>query len=135
MHSRERNLIYEESYSDSEYDVSDDSTIGSYSVDYHDDYQDNEFGVQTDLQELEYETVKSGMWVMVIYDEEKWIGRVLEKAEGQVRVQCLEMLFGVTGSQKLKSDHEGKFYFQVYKTDVIPRQSSSGTGKKLLWNY
>ena len=42
--------MYEESNSGSEYDVSDDSTIDSYSVDYQGDYQDNEVGERIDLQ-------------------------------------------------------------------------------------
>ena len=50
--SRKRKLMYEESNSGSEYDVSDDSTIDSYSVDYQGDYQDNEVGERIDLQYL-----------------------------------------------------------------------------------
>ena len=114
-HSRKRKLMYEESDSDSEYDVSDDSTISSYSVDYQDDYQDNEVGERTDFQEFEYEAVKSGMWIIVIYEEEKWLGRVLEIRGGQVRVQCLEKPFGVTGPQKLESGHEAIFHFKFIK--------------------
>ena len=50
--SQKRKLMYEESNSGSEYDVSDDSTIDSYSVDYQGDYQDNEVGERIDLQYL-----------------------------------------------------------------------------------
>ena len=48
------------------------------------------------------EVVKSGMWVIAIYEGEKLLGRLLEKKGSQVRVQCLERLFGVTGPQKLE---------------------------------
>ena len=33
------------------------------------------------------------MWVIVIYEEEKWIGKVVTKGHDQVCVRCLEKPF------------------------------------------
>ena len=35
------------------------------------------------------EKVKEGMWVIVIYKEEKWIGKVVTKCHDQVCIRCL----------------------------------------------
>ena len=35
------------------------------------------------------EKVKEGMWVIVIYEEEKWIGKVVTKCHDQVCIRCL----------------------------------------------
>ena len=42
---------------------------------------------------IPYEKVKEWMWVIVIYEEEKWIGKVVTKGHDQVCVRCLEKPF------------------------------------------
>ena len=41
------------------------------------------------LKPIPYEKVKEGMWVIVIYEEEKWIGKVVTKCHDQVCIRCL----------------------------------------------
>ena len=38
---------------------------------------------------IPYEKVKEGMWVIVIYEEEKWIGKVVTKCHDQVCIRYL----------------------------------------------
>ena len=65
----------------------------------HDDETEDE---TNDLEEIHYEDDKSGMWVLVFYEKEKWLRKVIEKREGQVRVSCLEKPFGVNMPQNME---------------------------------
>ena len=47
------------------------------------------------LKPIPYEKVKEGMWVIVIYEDEKWVGKVVTKCHDQVCVRCLEKPFGI----------------------------------------
>ena len=89
------------------------------------------------MEEIHYEYVKSGMWVLVFYEQEKWLRKVIEKRDGQVRVRCLERPFGVNMPQNMEREHEAVFYHNdnVYKVNVKPWQSGSVTGRKFLWQY
>ena len=87
------------------------------------------------MEEIHYEDVKSGMWVLVFYEQEKWLRKVIEKREGQVRARCLEKPFGVNMPQNMEREHEVIFYHNVYKANVKPWRSGSGTGPKCLWQY
>ena len=98
----------------------------------HDDEKEDE---TNDLEEIHYEDVKSGMWVLVFYEQEKWLGKVIEKREVQVRARCLEQPFGVNMPQNMEREHEVIFYHNVYKANVKPWWSASGTGPKFLWQY
>ena len=72
------------------------------------------------------------MWVLVFSEQEKWLGKVIKKREGQVRVRCLEKPFGVNMPQNMERQHEAVFYHTVYKVNIKPWQSGSGTGRKFL---
>ena len=126
-----RKLWYDQSESEnSDSDVSEQSNF----LDEHDVGHDDESEDETnDLEEIHYEDVRSGMWVLVFYEQEKWLGKVIEKREGQVRVRCLEKPFGVNMSQNMERKHEAVFYHNVYKAYVKSWQSGSGTGWKFLW--
>ena len=62
-----------------------------------------------DLEEIHYEDVKSGMWVLVFYEQEKWLGKVIEKKEHKVRVGCSEKPFGMNMPQITEREHETVF--------------------------
>ena len=107
-------------------------------MDEHDVGHDDESEDKTnDLEEIHYEDVKSGMWVLVFYEQEKCLGKVIEKREGQVRVRCLKKPFGVNMPQNMEREHGAVFYHNdnVYKANVKPWQSGSGTGRKFLRQY
>ena len=64
---------------------------------------------------IPYEKLKEGMLVViVIYEEEKWIGKVVTKCHDQVFVRCLEKPFGI---------HQLGELMQMVEKDV----SGSGT--------
>ena len=51
---------------------------------------------------IPYEKMKEGMWVIVIYKEEKWIRKVVTKCHDQVCVRCLGKPFGIHQPQLLE---------------------------------
>ena len=84
-----------------------------------------------------YEKVNEGIWVIAIYEEEKWIGKVVTKCHDQY-VRCLEKPFGIHQWQLLA--REDSIYFsQVYHTDITPEQTQIDTngrkGRKWFWHY
>ena len=48
-----------------------------------------------DEDEIEYCDVKEGMWVVVVYEEERFIGKVQHKKAGEVNVRRLEKPLGI----------------------------------------
>ena len=110
LHSRKRMLMYEESDFDSDYDVSDDSTIGGYSVDYQDDYQDNEVGEQIDLPKLEW-----GSQIRDVGYRYLWGREVARKTSGKERRSSESAVprkvIWSYRTTKVGSDHKVIFYF------------------------
>ena len=79
---KKRKLWYDQSES-SDSDISEQSNF----LDEHDvGHGDKSEDETNDLEEIHYEDVKSGMWVLVFYEQEKWLGKAIEKREGEVRV-------------------------------------------------
>ena len=128
-----RRLWYDQSESESsDSDISEQSNFSDEHDVGHDDESEDE---TNDLEEIHYKDVKSRMWVLVFYEQEKWLGKVIEKRKGQVRVRSLEKPFGVNMPQHMEREHEAVFYHNVYKANVKPWQSRSGTDRKFLWQY
>ena len=75
------------------------------------------------------------MWVLVIYEMEKFIGRVAAKKCQQVMVHCLEKPFGIGVAQKFERENEAIYYRTVYSTTVVPTEVGSSTTRKLFWSY
>ena len=73
---------------------------------------------------IPYEKVKEGMWVIVIYEEEKWIGKVVTKCHDQVCVRCLEKPFGLHQSQLLERQEDSIYFSHVCHTDITPQQNT-----------
>ena len=69
------------------------------------------------------EKVKEVMSVIVTYEEEKWIGKVVTKCHDQVCVRCLEKLFAIHQPQLLEREEDSIYFSQVYHTDVIAEQT------------
>ena len=92
-------LWHDESDSDSaNFDTSEQSSF----LDKHDVGNDGDKDERNYSEDVQFEDVKSGMWVLVFYEQENWLGNVLEKWEGQVRVKCFYKPFGVNMLQKWK---------------------------------
>ena len=69
---------------------------------------------------LEYEEVLLRQWVLVIYEEEVFIGRVLNKnkEDKKYEVLCLEKLYIIREPQKMEK--EVVWYSTVYKAKDEP---------------
>ena len=57
---------------------------------------------QMTLQPMPFDDVNIGMWVIAIYEDEKWLANVVDKWGNQVLVHCLEKPFGVKEPQNLE---------------------------------
>ena len=88
---------------------------------------------------IPFEKVKEGMCVIVIYEEEKWIGKVVAKFHDQVCVRCLGKPFGIHQPQLLEREENSIYFSQVYHTDIIPEQTqidaNGRKGRKWFWHY
>ena len=58
-------------------------------------------------------TVKEGDWVVVIYEQEKFIGKVANVVNGQAALQCLTKPLGINTLQDFEAD-------TVYYTSIMP---------------
>ena len=76
------------------------------------------------------------MWVLIKYDDVTYIGRVINKACGYVKVQCPTERFG-NGStpQKFERESEACDYSTVYATNVVPSMQGSSTGRNFSFTY
>ena len=85
------------------------------------------------------EKVKEVMSVIVIYEEEKWIGKVVTKCHDQVCVRCLEKPFAIHQPQLLEREEDSIYFSQVYHTDITPEQTqidaNDRKGCKWFWHY
>ena len=87
---------------------------------------------------MHYDDVQPGIWVVVVYEEEKFIGKVQHKKGGEVNVRCLEKPLGINTPQIFEPG-EGIYYEKVYKTDIIPTQTQTDVDgkqkRKWFWVY
>ena len=60
------------------------------------------------------------MWVITIYENEKWLGNVVDKKANQVCVRCLEKPYAVKEPQNLEREEVDTFVDQVFYIDVVP---------------
>ena len=65
---------------------------------------------------MSYKDVFPRIWVVVKYEGERFLGKVLQKRCGEYVVECLSMPFGVNTPQQ--SEDEGIFYTEVYQSDI-----------------
>ena len=49
------------------------------------------------------------MWMIDIYQDEKWLANVVDKRGNQVLVRCLEKPFGVKEPQNLEREEDAIF--------------------------
>ena len=68
--------------------------------------------------------VKIGDWVTVFYNNEKYIGRVLDMINQQFQVRCLEKPFGTNVAQKLERENDAVFYEHVYSCPLKIKKCS-----------
>ena len=91
------------------------------------------------LQPIPFDDVIIRMWVIAIYEDEKWLANVVDKRGNQVLVRCLEKPFGVKEPQNLEREEDAIFVEQVFHIDVVPTLSqiapNGKKGCKWFWHY
>ena len=76
-------------------------------------------------------SVKEGDWVVVIYEEEKFIGKVANVVNGQAAMQCLAKSLRINTQQDFEAD---TIYCEtVYYTSIMPKLVKVGRGWK--WSF
>ena len=94
---------------------------------------------KNDLLAVNYDDVKIGMLVIAIYEQEKWLGKVVEKKANQVCVRCLEKPFGINLLQDLERDENAVYFSRVFYTNIVPiltqTDANGRKGRKWLWRY
>ena len=74
-----------------------------------------------------------GDWVLVGYEGEKYLGKVLSKRKDEVQVRCLEKLWGIQELQQFERLDNAIFYKDVYASDTTPKWVEKG--RKWFWTY
>ena len=87
---------------------------------------------------MDFNEVEIGMWVVAVYEMERFLGKVIAKKVGKFNVDCLEKPFGINTPQFFEND-EDVWYDKVYKTGVIPQQTQIDADgnkcRKWFWVY
>ena len=69
------------------------------------------------------------MWVIVVYEGEKFLGTIQKIGNGKFNARCLEKALGITGPQLQERDTID--YDYAYKTNIQPKLSDiDANGKK-----
>ena len=84
---------------------------------------------------MESEQVKIGMWVKVVYEGEKFLGKVTDVKNGYYAVRCLERPFCIGQPQQFEKESQVIYYDEVYKTDVKPTLAMNNNRGWRKWTY
>ena len=83
------------------------------------------------MQQISDSDVIENMWVIVIYKEEKFLGRVLEKRNSEYLVKCLQKPLGIREPQEMEKDaifYEKIIILIFYQVCHIIQQSKMNFG-------
>ena len=85
---------------------------------------------------MHYDDVFPGMWVVVIYEGERFLGNVQHKKKGEFNVLCLEKPYGIGEPQSYESGIP-IYYDKVYHTNIVPTttQTDSSGRKQRKWLF
>ena len=78
----------------------------------------SEYKPNNDLIAIDSENVAIKMLVIIIYENEKFLGNVIEKKTNQICILCLEKLLRLNDPQDLERDVA--FFNFVFKTNIKP---------------
>ena len=137
-YKRESTMLRSVSYPDLEENSSGSTTIPSPNTEENFDDSpkllepDNTIEL-TDYNQVQYEDVNEGQWVLVIYEEEKFIGKVLHKKNDMIMVRCLEKPFGIRIPQDFEKEEDAIYYDTVYAIEVVPEMVKVNRSWK--WMY
>ena len=80
-------------------------------------------------------SAKVGMWVKVVYEEEAFLGKIMDLCiENGCEVRCLKLPYAVAGSgSEFKKESDRCYYPKVYSPNVKP--ANVAAGRKFVWKY
>ena len=150
LHESDDEDDYENDDGNSDYEFESEISVDENNEDLSDeDFQISSVDkpLSSNSQEMKYDKgekpmifndVEAGMWVIVVYEGEKFLGKVQDKKVGQFNVLCLEKQSGINIPQNFEKG-EGVYYDNVCKTDIKPEQTQvDEDGKKTrkwFWKY
>ena len=102
-------------------DGSDDDLLDDCDNDGINDGQDSS-SEQLYGEELSHKKVKEGIWVVVEYEGEKFLGKVQSKSSEAISVLCLEKHLGIREPQSFEKGGAID-YKSVYETKLKPYQT------------
>ena len=70
--------------------------------------------------------------MLVGYEGEKYLGKVLSNRKDEVQVRCLEKLWGIQELQQFERLDNAIFYKDFYASDTTPKWVEKG---KWCWTY
>ena len=71
--------------------------------------------------------------MLVVYEGEKYLRKVLSKRKDEVQVCCLEKPWGIQELQEFERLDNAIFYKEVYASDTTPKWVEKG--RKWFWTY
>ena len=75
----------------------------------------------------------AGDWVLVRYEEERFIGKVICIKNTEVQVRCLDKPYGIHEPQKFEREEDAIFYTSVFRANEQPKMVQRG--RKWFWTY
>ena len=87
------------------------------------------------LKEMDISNVKTGEWVLVNYEGEVFIRKVMEKLinneSKEAKVHCIERPYGIKEPLNMEPENHVAFYLKVYECKGVP----SLIAHKRSWKY
>ena len=71
--------------------------------------------------------------MLVVYEDEKFLGKVICTKRNEVQVRCLQKPYGIREPQEFEREEDAIFYQNVYNTNEHPKMVQKG--RKWLWTY
>ena len=85
-----------------------------------------------ELVEIPMQLVKQGQWVKVLFEEQLYIGQVVQKGK-YARVRCLELPYPIKKPQDLERANDACDFGKVYQCREVPELVKDG--RKWKWLY
>ena len=110
------------SYGDEPIDV-DDNTC-DIDVDEVPEYANSTDVHKEEVKEIDVKDVQVSQWVKVYYEEELFLGLVMDVTNTHCLVKCLEKPFGVNEPQQMERENDAVHYSKVLEHSLNPNYSN-----------
>ena len=79
------------------------------------------------------DSIKEGDWVLVEYEKESFLGKVICVKGNEIQVRCLQKPCDIHQPQEFKREKDAIFYKRVFKANEHPKMIKNG--RKWLCTY